>query len=94
MKFASRLESAKNAAIAAMSGLPGLLANQGPSDEENAYAEQARRLLAQQEQRTQFQNPLYEAVSKMAYNLQPIGGTGGQPYRYNTLDDVKIPGMS
>lgn len=79
----------------AMAGIaPAIAASQmkqGPSDEEKAYQAQATRLLKQQEQRTQFQNPLYEAVSRMAYNLQPIGGTQGQPYRYNTLDDVKVP---
>lgn len=79
------------AAIAAMSGLPALLADKGPSDEEKAYADQARRLLAQQEQRTTFQNPLYAYITKQAYDLQP--GPNKAPYQYNTLDDVKIPGM-
>src|SRR3990167_117667 len=81
------------AAIAAMSGLPALLAQQGPSDEEKAYADQARRLLAQQEQRTQFQSPLYEAVTRMAWNLQPnSGNNNGSAYPINSLTDVKVPG--
>jgi hypothetical protein len=67
-------------------------ANNGPSDEEKAYADQARRLLAQQEQRTQYQNPLYEYITKSVYGLQP--NTGGAAYPINSLNDVKIPGMS
>lgn len=77
--------------MASLAGLPALLAKQGPSDEEKAYADQARRLLAQQEQRTQFQNPLYEAITKMAYGLQPTMGNGGNPYPLTSLSDVKVP---
>lgn len=81
-----------SAVLGGLSGLPALLAaKQGPSEEEKAYAAQATRLLKQQEQRTQFQNPLYETITRMAYGLQPRMGTNGDPYRYNTLDDVKIP---
>ena len=82
------------AVLGGLAGLPGLFANRGPSDEERAYQAQASRLLRQQEQRTQFQNPLYEAVTRMAYGLQPTMGTQGQPYRYNTLDDVDVPDLN
>jgi hypothetical protein len=78
-------------AFAALAGLPGLLHGNGPSDEERAYQSQATRLLGQQEQRTQYQNPLYEATTKMAFGLMPNMGNGGNPYPINSLNDVKVP---
>jgi hypothetical protein len=87
-------DSAIRAALSALAGLPGLLSSQnGPSDEERAYQAQATRLLGQQEQRTQYQNPLYSAVTKMAYGLLPQMGNGGNPYPMNSLEDVKVPGL-
>lgn len=80
-----------NAAFSALAGLPAMLGKNGPSDEERAYQSQATRLLGQQEQRTQFQNPLYEAVTKMAHGLLPNMGNNGQPYPINGLNDVTVP---
>jgi len=83
-----------NSAFTALAGLPGLIGSQnGPSDEERAYQAQASRLLGQQEQRTQYANPLYEATMKMAYGLLPNMGNGGNPYPINGLQDVPVPGM-
>lgn len=81
------------AAMASLAGLPALFANKGPSDEERAYQSQAARLLRQQEQRTQYQNPLYEATTKMAYGLLPTMGNNGNPYPLNSLSDVQTPGI-
>jgi len=86
-------DSAIRAALSALAGLPAALGNHGPSDEERGYQAQATRLLGQQEQRTQYQNPLYEAVTKMAYGLLPNMGNNGQPYPMNGLSDVAIPSM-
>lgn len=82
-----------NAAFSALAGLPAMLGNNGPSEEERAYSAQATRLLGQQEQRTQFQNPLYEAVTKMAHGLLPNMGNGGQPYPLGGLSDVPVPSV-
>lgn len=82
-----------NAAVSGLSGLPALFGNHGVSDQEQQYQQQAQRLLAQQEQRTQYQNPLYEAATRMAYSLLPNTGNGGNPYPYSGLSDVNLPGM-
>lgn len=81
------------AAFKALAGVPGLMSNNGPSDEERAYQAQASRLLGQQEQRTQFQSPLYEAATKMAFGLLPTMGNKGQAYPINSLSDVPIPSV-
>lgn len=86
-------DSAIRAALSALAGLPALMKGNGPSDEERAYNSQATRLLGQQEQRTQFQNPLYEAATRMAYGLLPNMGTNGQPYPLKGLSDVQVPGL-
>lgn len=67
-----------NTAITGLAGLPGLLGNNGPSDQEKALTSQIQQLLQQQQQRTQYQNPLYEAVTQMAYGLLPKR-QGGYP---------------
>lgn len=82
-----------SAALSAMAGLPAALSNRGPSEEERGYTAQATRLLGQQEQRTQFQSPLYEAATRMAFGLLPNMGNNGQPYPYQSLSDVKVPGL-
>jgi hypothetical protein len=86
-------DRALNAALTALAGLPAALGNRGPSDEERGYSAQATRLLGQQEQRNQFQNPLYEAVTRMAHGLLPTMGNGGKPYPINSLSDVSVPGL-
>lgn len=59
------------AAYRALAGLPGLLANRGPSDEEKAQLEQLRKLQAMQQQRIEYQNPLFQAVSQLAMSRLP-----------------------
>lgn len=66
------------AAMAGMAGLPGVLGNNGPGSEENELIAQAKRLLAQQEARTQYADPLYKATMQMAYGLLP-NRPGGYP---------------
>lgn len=82
-----------SAVIGGMAGLPALF-NMGPTDEERALQAQMQRLLNQQEQRTQFQNPLYEATTRMAFGLLPKMGNNGQPYPLNALSDVQVPGLN
>lgn len=59
-----------NTAITGLAGLPGLN-NNGPSDAENALTEQARQILQSQQQRQTYQDPLYKAVTQMAFDLLP-----------------------
>lgn len=60
------------AAIAGLAGLPALLAaKQGPSDEEKRLYEQARQMAELQQRRTQYQNPLFSAVTQLAMNRLP-----------------------
>lgn len=68
----------QQAALAALAGLPGLLANRGMSDEEKAiYAqlqqdlEQDRQMRDLTRQRYQMQGPLAEAVTRLAMNRLP-----------------------
>lgn len=64
-------------AIAALSGLPALLAHNGPSDEEKALMEQARQMQAMQQKRIEHQNPLFQAVTQLAMSRLP--GASQQP---------------
>lgn len=88
-------KKAINAAFAALAGLaPKLFGNDNkPTPEEQFQQERVNRLLAQQERRTAYQDPLFAAITRMAYGLQPRMGTNGQPYPYNSLSDVKVPGF-
>lgn len=70
--------SLMDAALSGLAGLPALFGNRGPSAEENALTAQAQRLLQQQERRTTYQDPLFEAVTQMAYGLLPQR-PGGYP---------------
>jgi hypothetical protein len=62
------------AAFAAMSGLPALMANRGPSDEERGLYDQARQLTQLQQKRMESQNPLFDAVTQLAMSRLPRGG--------------------
>lgn len=85
-------EAALEAALAGLAGLPGLLAGrQQPSADEQQLQAQMSKMLQQQQQRTGFQNPLYEAVTRMAYGLLPRMGTqDGTPYPYRGIADVPV----
>lgn len=83
--MAGQLSPLLQSAIAALSGLPALLANNGPSDEEKALMEQARQMQMLQQRRIEHQSPLFEAVTRLAMQrlptdrqlpLQPLAGTG------------------
>lgn len=74
---ANRLSPLLQSAIAALSGLPALLANHGPSDEEKALMEQARQMQAMQQKRIEHQNPLFQAVTQLAMSRLP--GASQQP---------------
>lgn len=67
------MNSLQQAALAALAGLPGLLANKGPSNEEKAALDQARQLQALQQKRIEHQGPLYEAVTRLAMSRMPAG---------------------
>ena len=81
-------------AIAAMAARNAFDGSRQVSPEERVQQDRINRNLAQQEQRTQFQNPLYEAVTRMAFGLLPNMGNNGQPYPTNSLADVKVPGFN
>jgi hypothetical protein len=68
---ANRLSPLLQAAIAGLSGLPALLAKNGPSDEEKALLDEARQMQALQRQRIQSQDPLFQAVTKLAMSRLP-----------------------
>lgn len=68
---ANKLSPLLQSAIAALSGLPALLANNGPSNEEKALLDQARQMQALQQRRIEHQNPLYEAVTQLAMSRLP-----------------------
>jgi hypothetical protein len=60
------------AAFTGLAGLPALLSNNNqPSAQENDLQAQIMRLLAQQEQRSAYSNPLHQAATQMAYDLLP-----------------------
>lgn len=61
------------AAIAALSGVPALLAAQKnkPTAEELVMQQQIADMLASQQRRTTLQDPLYEAVTRLAMNRLP-----------------------
>lgn len=80
--------------IATMAARDAFDGNRQISPEERVQQDRINRNLAQQEQRTQFQNPLYEAVTRMAFGLLPNMGNNGQPYPTNSLADVKVPGFN
>lgn len=64
------------AALAALSGLPALLANKGPSNEEKALYDQARQMTELQRRRIEHQNPLFEAVTRLAMSRLPTKNQG------------------
>lgn len=61
----------QQAALAALAGLPALLANKGPSAEERAVMEQARQMALLQQKRIEHQNPLFQAVTQLAMSRLP-----------------------
>ena len=65
-----------SAAIAALAGLPGVLGNKGQSDEERALMEQARQMQELQANRIRSQNPLFDAVTKLAMQRLPTNVQG------------------
>lgn len=64
------------AALAALSGLPALFANKGPSNEEKALQDQVRRMTELQQRRIEHQNPLFEAVTRLAMSRLPTANQG------------------
>jgi len=58
------------AGIAGLAGLPGLLTG-GPSEAEERLTRRIEEMLAQQQARTSAQEPLFQAVTRMAGTLQP-----------------------
>lgn len=66
-----RLSPLLQSAISALAGLPALLANNGPTDEEKALMEQARQMQAMQQRRIEHQNPLFSAVTQLAMSRLP-----------------------
>lgn len=70
-------------AIASLAGgLPALLANrQGQSDEEKALTRQMQEALKAQQARISYQDPLFQAVTRLAYGQMANTGTQGlNPY--------------
>lgn len=61
----------QQAALAALAGLPALLANKGPSNEEKALYDQARQMTELQRRRIEHQNPLFSAVTQLAMSRLP-----------------------
>ena len=63
----------QQAALAGLSGVPSLIAasRNKPSAEEEATQEQIRQMLASQQQRFDYQNPLFQAVSQLAMSRLP-----------------------
>lgn len=63
------------AALAALSGIPALVAanKNKPTAEELAMQQQVKDMLAHQQRRTQYQDPLYQAVSQLAMSRLPTG---------------------
>jgi hypothetical protein len=72
---------AVDAAVAGLAGLPGLFGG-GPSQEEEALTRLLQQMLAQQQGRTQHQEPLFRAVTQMGANLMPNSAWPGgkSPY--------------
>lgn len=68
---ANALSPYLQSAIAALAGLPALMANNGPSAEEKALMDEARQMQAMQRQRIQSQNPLFDAVTQLAMSRLP-----------------------
>lgn len=63
------------AALAALSGVPALIATQKnkPTAEELAMQQQIQDMLASQQRRTTYQDPLFESVSRLAMSRLPTG---------------------
>lgn len=61
------------AALAALAGVPALVAakNSGPTAEELAMQQQIKDMLASQQRRVTFQDPLHEAVTRLAMSRLP-----------------------
>ena len=61
------------AALAALSGVPALIAanKNEPSAEERTMQDQLRQMLAGQQKRVDYQNPLFQAVTQLAMSRQP-----------------------
>ena len=68
---AQRLNPLLQSAIAGLAGLPALMANRGPSDEERALMDEARQMNAAQRARISSQDPLFQAVTKLAMSRLP-----------------------
>lgn len=66
----------QQAALAALAGLPALMTNRGPSDEERGLYDQARQLTQLQQQRMESQNPLFDAVTRLAMSRLPRDAQG------------------
>lgn len=69
--LASRFNPWQQAALAALSGVPALMANRGPSDEERGLYDQARQMTQLQRERIESQNPLFQAVTQLAMSRLP-----------------------